>query len=78
MGEDLAVFPRHRWGSCSCGSDRVHRVVHRPDDEHQPVRLHLLRLTGPRAHVAVGVLWLLTLWVRALQGKLGPAKRDDS
>src|SRR2546430_17402931 len=25
------------------------------------------------AHVAVGVLWLLTLWVRALQGKLGPA-----
>ena len=24
------------------------------------------------AHVTVGVLWLLTLWVRALQGKLGP------
>src|SRR5882762_8579204 len=31
-------------------------------------------LTGTHgAHVAVGVLWLLTLWVRALQGKLGPA-----
>src|SRR5207244_8535420 len=30
-------------------------------------------LTGTHgAHVAVGVLWLLTLWVRALQGKLGP------
>src|SRR5207245_1097304 len=25
------------------------------------------------AHVSVGVLWLRTLWVRALQGKLGPA-----
>src|SRR5947209_3791295 len=32
-------------------------------------------LTGrPGAHVTVGVLWLLTLWVRALQGKLGPAQ----
>jgi heme/copper-type cytochrome/quinol oxidase subunit 3 len=31
-------------------------------------------LTGTHgAHVTVGVLWLLTLWVRALQGKLGPA-----
>ena len=31
-------------------------------------------LTGTHgAHVSVGVLWLLTLWVRALQGKLGPA-----
>ena len=31
-------------------------------------------LTGTHgAHVAVGVLWLLTLWVRAVQGKLGPA-----
>jgi len=31
-------------------------------------------LTGTHgAHVAVGVLWLLTLWVRALQGNLGPA-----
>src|SRR5213596_2077917 len=31
-------------------------------------------LTGTHgAHVAVGVLWLLTLGVRALQGKLGPA-----
>ncbi len=31
-------------------------------------------LTGTHgAHVAVGVLWLLTLWVRVLQGKLGPA-----
>ncbi len=30
-------------------------------------------LTGTHgAHVAVGVLWMLTLWVRALQGKLGP------
>lgn len=30
-------------------------------------------LTGTHgAHVAVGVLWILTLWVRALQGKLGP------
>lgn len=30
-------------------------------------------LTGTHgAHVTVGVLWLLTLWVRALQGKLGP------
>lgn len=30
-------------------------------------------LTGCHgAHVTVGVLWLLTLWVRALQGKLGP------
>ena len=29
-------------------------------------------LTGTHgAHVAVGVLWMLTLWVRALQGKLG-------
>jgi heme/copper-type cytochrome/quinol oxidase subunit 3 len=31
-------------------------------------------LTGTHgAHVTVGVLWLVTLWVRALQGKLGPA-----
>jgi len=31
-------------------------------------------LTGTHgAHVTVGVLWLFTLWVRALQGKLGPA-----
>lgn len=31
-------------------------------------------LTGTHgAHVAVGVLWLLTLWVRALQGKLTAA-----
>src|SRR5205807_2420458 len=31
-------------------------------------------LTGTHgAHVTVGVLWLLTLWVRALQGKLGRA-----
>src|SRR6266852_498995 len=31
-------------------------------------------LTGTHgAHVTVGVVWLLTLWVRALQGKLGPA-----
>ena len=30
-------------------------------------------LTGTHgAHVTVGVLWMLTLWVRALQGKLGP------
>jgi heme/copper-type cytochrome/quinol oxidase subunit 3 len=30
-------------------------------------------LTGTHgAHVTVGVIWLLTLWVRALQGKLGP------
>jgi heme/copper-type cytochrome/quinol oxidase subunit 3 len=30
-------------------------------------------LTGTHgAHVTVGVLWLLTLWVRALQGKVGP------
>ncbi|MBI1967663.1 MAG: cytochrome c oxidase subunit 3 [Gemmatimonadetes bacterium] len=30
-------------------------------------------LTGCHgAHVTVGVIWLLTLWVRALQGKLGP------
>ncbi len=32
-------------------------------------------LTGTHgAHVAVGVLWLLTLLVRSLQGKLGPEK----
>jgi len=32
-------------------------------------------LTGTHgAHVAVGVLWLLTLLVRSLQGKLGPDK----
>ncbi|MGH7613158.1 MAG: cytochrome c oxidase subunit 3 [Gemmatimonadales bacterium] len=31
-------------------------------------------LTGTHgAHVTVGVLWLITLWIRALQGKLGPA-----
>jgi heme/copper-type cytochrome/quinol oxidase subunit 3 len=31
-------------------------------------------LTGTHgAHVTVGVIWLLTLWIRALQGKLGPA-----
>jgi len=31
-------------------------------------------LTGTHgAHVTVGVLWMGTLWVRALQGKLGPA-----
>ena len=31
-------------------------------------------LTGTHgAHVTVGVLWLLTLWIRALQGKLGRA-----
>src|SRR2546430_8162721 len=31
-------------------------------------------LTGTHgAHVSVGVLWLLTLWVRALQGKLTQA-----
>jgi len=30
-------------------------------------------LTGTHgAHVTVGVLWMLTLWVRAVQGKLGP------
>jgi heme/copper-type cytochrome/quinol oxidase subunit 3 len=30
-------------------------------------------LTGTHgAHVTVGVLWIGTLWVRALQGKLGP------
>lgn len=30
-------------------------------------------LTGTHgAHVAVGVLWMLTLWVQALRGKLGP------
>ncbi len=30
-------------------------------------------LTGTHgAHVTVGVLWMLTLWVRAMQGKLGP------
>jgi heme/copper-type cytochrome/quinol oxidase subunit 3 len=30
-------------------------------------------LTGTHgAHVTVGVLWMLTLWVRALKGKLGP------
>ncbi|HJQ67015.1 MAG TPA: cytochrome c oxidase subunit 3 [Gemmatimonadales bacterium] len=30
-------------------------------------------LTGTHgAHVTVGVLWILTLWVRAVQGKLGP------
>lgn len=30
-------------------------------------------LTGCHgAHVTVGVIWLLTLWVRAMQGKLGP------
>jgi heme/copper-type cytochrome/quinol oxidase subunit 3 len=32
-------------------------------------------LTGTHgAHVAVGVIWLLTLLVRSLQGKLGPEK----
>jgi heme/copper-type cytochrome/quinol oxidase subunit 3 len=32
-------------------------------------------LTGTHgAHVAVGVLWLLTQFVRSLQGKLGPEK----
>ena len=32
-------------------------------------------LTGTHgAHVTVGVLWILTLWIRALQGKLGPAQ----
>ena len=32
-------------------------------------------LTGTHgAHVTVGVLWIFTLWVRALQGKLGPAQ----
>ena len=31
-------------------------------------------LTGTHgAHVTVGVLWLLTLWIQALRGKLGPA-----
>src|SRR5260370_27833143 len=36
-------------------------------------------LTGTHgAHVAVGVLWLLTLWVRALQGKLGPTTLPTS
>jgi len=31
-------------------------------------------LTGTHgAHVTVGVIWLLTLWVQALRGKLGPA-----
>jgi len=31
-------------------------------------------LTGTHgAHVTVGVLWISSLWVRALQGKLGPA-----
>ena len=36
-----------------------------------PITDHVL--TGTHgAHVTVGVLWLLTLWVRALQGKLGP------
>jgi heme/copper-type cytochrome/quinol oxidase subunit 3 len=30
-------------------------------------------LTGTHgAHVAVGVLWMLTLWYRAMRGKLGP------
>jgi heme/copper-type cytochrome/quinol oxidase subunit 3 len=32
-------------------------------------------LTGTHgAHVTVGVIWLLTLWVQALRGKLGPAQ----
>ena len=32
-------------------------------------------LTGTHgAHVTVGVLWILTLWIRTLQGKLGPAQ----
>ncbi|MDH3459350.1 MAG: cytochrome c oxidase subunit 3, partial [Gemmatimonadota bacterium] len=32
-------------------------------------------LTGTHgAHVAVGVLWLLTLFVMSLRGKLGPEK----
>jgi len=32
-------------------------------------------LTGTNgAHVTVGVLWIFTLWIRALQGKLGPAQ----
>ena len=32
-------------------------------------------LTGTHgAHVTVGVLWIFTLWIRALQGKLGPAQ----
>jgi len=31
-------------------------------------------LTGTHgAHVTVGVIWLLTLWVQALRGRLGPA-----
>ena len=31
-------------------------------------------LTGTHgAHVAVGVVWMLTLWVQALRGRLGPA-----
>src|SRR2546426_7176824 len=76
VGEDLAVFhgaPRARVPRRA--GDRVHRVrAQGPDDEHQPVRLHVFVLTGTHgAHVAVGVLWLLTLGVRALQGKLGPA-----
>jgi len=30
-------------------------------------------LTGTHgAHVTVGVIWLLTLWIQALRGKLGP------
>jgi heme/copper-type cytochrome/quinol oxidase subunit 3 len=30
-------------------------------------------LTGTHgAHVTVGVLWMLTLWYRAMRGKLGP------
>ena len=32
-------------------------------------------LTGTHgAHVTVGVIWLLTLWVQALRGKLGPGQ----
>jgi len=35
-------------------------------------------LTGTHgAHVTIGVIWLLTLWIQALRGKLGPQNAAD-
>jgi len=49
--------------------------VHKADDEHQPVGCTFFVLTGTHgAHVAVGVLWLLTLWYGPCKASLGPQR----
>jgi len=73
-GEDLAVFHALLGLVFWAAGDRFHRVRPQGPTDDTTCSLHLLRADrDARRALAVGVLWLLTLWVRALQGKLGPA-----